>query len=266
VKPPVPLGVLRGVLKDVQASGRVEKPLVVGGARELAAVLRKELGRDGARGAVGAGDDVEGAAVLVYVLGHEPGEDDERALRRARRARVPIVAVAAGPVPDVAIPFVLAADVVRVKAGEGFPIEAIARTIAARLGEDAAPLAARLPVLRGAICGWIVASCARKNAIVAVAVFFPGADLPILARNQVRMLLRLDQAYGLKLDPRERAPELLAVVGAGLGLRAAARELLDLVPVAGWVVKGVVAYAGTRALGEAALRRLEAGVPGGHAG
>jgi uncharacterized protein (DUF697 family) len=198
------------------------------------------------------------------VLGREPGGEDEQALRRARRARVPIVAVAAGPELEAAIPFVLATDVVRVEAGEGFPLEAIARAIAARLGEEAAPLAARLPQLRGAACEWLVASFSRKNALVAVAVFVPGADLPVLARNQVRMLLRLDQAYGLDLDLRERAPEVLAVVGAGLGLRAAARELLDLVPVAGWMVKGVVAYAGTRALGEAAVRRLEAGMPGGH--
>ena len=90
-------------------------------------------------------------------------------------------------------------------------------------------------------------------------MFIPGVDLPVLALNQARMLLRLDQAYGLDLDPRERLPEILAVVGAGLGLRTVARELLDLVPVAGWVVKGGVAYAGTRALGEAAITRLRAG-------
>jgi uncharacterized protein (DUF697 family) len=71
------------------------------------------------------------------------------------------------------------------------------------------------------------------------------------------MLLLLDQAYGLELDPRERLPEILAVVGAGLGLRTVARELLDVVPVAGWAVKGGIAYAGTRALGEAAIRRLQ---------
>ena len=54
-------------------------------------------------------------------------------------------------------------------------------------------------------------------------------------------------------------PEIVATVGAGLGLRTAARELLDFVPVAGWVVKGGVAYAGTRALGEAAILRLQQG-------
>ena len=156
------------------------------------------------------------------------------------------------------MPFVLATDVVRVEAGRSFPVEEIAERIAARLGEDAAPLAAKLPVLRGPVCAQLVESFARKNGIVGAAVFVPGADLPVLALHQVRMLLRLDQAYGLELDPRERLPEILATIGAGMGLRAVARELLDLVPVAGWAIKGAVAYAGTKALGEAALKRLEA--------
>ena len=41
------------------------------------------------------------------------------------------------------------------------------------------------------------------------------------------MVLRLEQAYGLDADPRERAPELLATLAAGFGLRAVARQLLD---------------------------------------
>ena len=73
-----------------------------------------------------------------------------------------------------------------------------------------------------------------------------------------RLLLRLEQAYGLEVDPRERLPELAATLVAGLGLRELARKLLDRVPVADWAVQSAVAYAGTRALGEAAIRRLEA--------
>jgi uncharacterized protein (DUF697 family) len=71
------------------------------------------------------------------------------------------------------------------------------------------------------------------------------------------MLLRLEQTYGLEIDLRERLPEIAATLGIGFGLRALARELLDLVPVGRWAVKGAVAYAGTRALGEAAVLRLE---------
>jgi uncharacterized protein (DUF697 family) len=261
---PIRFGVLRALVKEISTSGQPGKPLVVGGARELTAVLRRELGRGAQPGAVRSDDDPNGAAVLVYLLGRAPSEDDERALKRARRARVPIVAVVAGTlVDDVSIPYVLATDVVRVGAGEGFPLDAIAKAIAGRLGEQAAPLAARVPLLRRAAAQQLVAEFARKNGIVGAAVFVPGADLPLLALNEIRLLLRLEQAYGLEIDPRERLPEIVATLGVGFGMRALARELLDLVPVAGWAVKGAVAYAGTRALGEAAIRRLEA-APGDH--
>lgn len=260
---PVSIGALRGLIKELQVSARDGKPLAVGGARELAAVLRRELARGAKPGAIRQVDEPRGAAVFVYVLGHAPTPEDEQALKRARRARVPIVAVVAGTIGDVTIPYVLATDVVPVHAGEGFPVEAIARVIASRLGEEAAPLAARLPVLRRAVADVLVASFSRKCGVVAAAVFIPGADLPVLALHQVRMLLRIEQAYGLDSDPRERAPELLATVVAGLGLRAVARQLVGVVPVAGWAVKGAVAYAGTRALGQAAVARLEMGTPGG---
>jgi uncharacterized protein (DUF697 family) len=261
---PVGLGALRALVKDVSASGEAVKPLVVGGVRQLAAVLRRDLGRGATAGAVRGDDEPKGAAVYVHVLGGDPTDEDEAALKRARRARVPIVAVVAGPMSDVSIPYVLATDVVRLEPGQGFPLDAIADLIAARLGEDAAPLAGLLPVLRGAVCKRLVAMFARKNGIVAAATFIPGVDLPVLALNEIRLLLRLEQAYGLEIDPRERLPEIVATLGLGFGLRAVARELLDLVPVAGWAVKGGVAYAGTRALGEAAVRRLDAGVPGRH--
>ena len=75
----------------------------------------------------------------------------------------------------------------------------------------------------------------------------------MLTLNQARLVLRIALAYGQEID-RSRLPELLAVVGTGFGLRALARELLDFVPVAGWAAKGAIAYAGTKALGEAARR------------
>jgi uncharacterized protein (DUF697 family) len=256
---PVRLSVLRALVKEVSID--TGAPLAVGGARELAPVLRRELGRGAAPGAVRSDDAPEGAAVLVYVLAHEPLPDDEAVLRRARRARVPIVAVAG--TGDVSIPYVLATDVVPVRTGEGFPVERIARVVAARLGEDAAPLAARVPLLRRAVAAQLVADFSRRNGVIGAAVFVGGADLPALSLNQARLLLRLEQAYGLEIDPRERLPELAATLGGGVGLRAAARRLVERAPVARWAVQGAVAYLGTRALGEAAVLRLEAG-PGSH--
>lgn len=256
MKLPVVAGALRGLFKELQEDAR--KPLAIGGAHELARVLERELARDPlARSAVRVGDPT-GAAAYVHIC-TGPGLD-EVALRRAHRARVPIVAIQTGEGDP---PYVRATDVVRVGPGEGLPLDEIARAIAAALGEDAAPLAGRLPLLRDPVCKHIVESFARKNGLVGAAVFIPGVDLPVLALNQMRMLLRLDQAFGLELDPRERLPEIVAVVGAGFGLRTVARELLDFVPVAGWAVKGGVAYAGTRALGEAQVRRLRAGASRG---
>lgn len=251
MKAPVSVRAVRKLIKELQAADNRE-PLAIGGAAELARTLERELARGGDPTAVRIGAP-QGAAVYLHIA----TGDDEGALRGARRARVPTVAVS---FDDVQLPYVLATDVVKVGPGERMPVDRIVAAVAARLGESGAPLAGRLPALRGAVCDRIVASFARKNGIVGAAVFVPGADLPVLALNQVRMLLLLDQAYGLELDPmnnRRVAQEILAVVGAGLGLRTVARELLDVVPVAGWAVKGGVAYAGTRALGEAAVRRLE---------
>ena len=100
--------------------------------------------------------------------------------------------------------------------------------IAARLGEEAAPLAARVPVLRGAVCDALVASfAAAQRRHRPPRCSSPAPICPCSRCNQLRMVLRLEQAYGLETDPRERAPELLATLAAGFGLRAVARQLLD---------------------------------------
>jgi uncharacterized protein (DUF697 family) len=91
-------------------------------------------------------------------------------------------------------------------------------------------------------------------------VFLPGVDLPVLTLNQLRLVLRIADAHGFELDA-QRLPEVLGVIGAGLGFRSVASELLKLVPVAGWALKGAIAYGGTRALGEAAVRYFAARVP-----
>ena len=73
----------------------------------------------------------------------------------------------------------------------------------------------------------------------------------MLTLNQLRLVLRLASAHGVEVD-QSRVPEMLATIGAGLGFRTLARQLLGAVPFAGWAVKGAIAYAGTRAVGEAA--------------
>jgi uncharacterized protein (DUF697 family) len=249
-----PFAVL-GLLREVRAAAVDPGPLVVAGAPALADVLRRELTREDGASAVRAGP-VEGAASLVYVLAAEPAEEDERVLRLAHRERVPIVCVLAGPqVPD-RIPYVLATDVVRVPAGSGFPVREIARAVARRLGEEGTSLAAALPLLRRPLAEELTERFARRAALIGVAVFVPGTDMPAITLLQLRLALRIGAAHGVEID-NERLPEILAVIGSGFAFRAVARQALGVVPVAGWAIKGAVAYAGTRAVGEAATRYFE---------
>ncbi len=240
---PIRISVLRALAKELSASTGDRRPIAIEGP--LAEVLQRELTRGGDPAAVRVGDP-RGAAVYIQIAGRD-GVDEE-ALKRARRARVPIVAVAE---EYGRLPFVLATDIVLLERGAGFPVEAIAELIASKLGEEATGLAARLPVLRGAVCDRLVAGFARKNAIVAAAVFVPGTDLPVLTLNQLRLVLRIAAAHGESMEG-ERIPEVAATIGAGYGFRALARQLLVLVPFAGFAVKAGVAYAGTRTVGEAA--------------
>jgi uncharacterized protein (DUF697 family) len=251
-----------GLVRELRASAKEDKPLAVAGAGELAGVLRRDLARGGVASAVRDETALEDSAVLVYVLAGPVGDADIELFKRAQRAHVPIVAVLAGPRAESQAdpPYVLAENVVRVPAGSGFPLDQIARAVARTLGEHATPLAARLPVLRDAVVDRLITQFARQNGVIGVAVFVPGADFPLLTANQVRMLMRIADAYGFELD-RERIPEILGVIGTGFGFRTVARSLLGVVPIAGWAVKGGIAYGGTRALGEAARRYFERRTP-----
>jgi uncharacterized protein (DUF697 family) len=252
--PLAPLAVYR-LVRELQAADDAPS-LAVGGARELAGVLRRELDRDAAPGAVVDGAALERAAALVYVLAGEPSAEDEQTFRRANRARVAVVCVLADPNADGRVPYVLATDVVRVPPGSGFPLGEIAAAVANRLGDEGPALAARVPALRPALLEELIVRESRRNAIIGAAVFIPGADFPLLTLNQLRLVLRIGAAHGVEVDA-ERWPEILGVIVGGLGFRAIARQLLGAVPLAGWAVKGAVAYAGTRAVGESAVQYFE---------
>jgi uncharacterized protein (DUF697 family) len=237
-----PLGVL-SVVRELRRGAGDTRPLAVAGARELVPLLVRELRSGGDELAV-VENRLEDVAALVWV-----GPPDEEKLRAAARTGIPIVAVT----EEASLPYVFASAIVHVPPGQGFPVAEIARALAHGLGENGTSLAARLPVLRGAVCDELIAMFSKRNAIVSAAIFVPGVDMPVLTLNQIRLVLRIALAHGEQIDNR-RAVELVGVVGAGFGLRAVARELLDFVPVAGWAMKGAIAYSGTKAIGEAAVR------------
>jgi uncharacterized protein (DUF697 family) len=247
---------IAGVLNELRKMS--DRPLLVDG--DLAETLARELREGGDATAVRVGGAAKDVEALLYVVGDEVTDRDEQVLKAAHRARVPTVVVAAGHEEPIRVPFVPATAVVRAETGAAFPVDEIGRSLMRLLGEEGSSLARRLPRLRRPFCEALIASFARKNAIVGAAIFIPGADLPVLTLSQLRMVLRICAAYGLEVDA-QRAPEIVATVAAGLGFRAIARELLGAIPVAGWVLKGAIAYTGTRAVGEAAIRYCEARQP-----
>lgn len=132
--------------------------------------------------------------------------------------------------------------------------------LAAVLGDDGVALARRLPWLRRSVAERLVLEGARQNAVIGAVVIVPGADMPAMTLNQVRMVLKIASAYGEDLN-LDRALEILSIVGVGLVFRTLARQALDFVPGFGWAVKGAVGFSGTVALGSAAIEYFEAGAP-----
>ncbi len=244
------------LVRELRTGSGDARPLVVAGVPALVPTLARELRRGGEASAVQENGSPEHAAALVYLLEGRPSEADLASMRAASKADVPVIAVTEAA--DRSLPYVLATDIVRVKPGAGFPLDEIAEALARRLGESGTALAARLPSVRQAVCEQLIRSFSRTNGLVGAAAFVPGVDMPVLTLNQVRLVLRIALAHGQEVDA-SRALELLAVVGGGLGFRALARELLGAVPVAGWALKGAIAYTGTRTIGEAALRYFGAG-------
>jgi uncharacterized protein (DUF697 family) len=142
--------------------------------------------------------------------------------------------------------------------GGGVLLEELTPRVARALDENyLVPLAKGYPPFRRAVCEEIIRNNARQNAVVG-ALPIPGADMPIMTANQARMVLNIAAAYGEELS-LDRARELLGVLAAGFGLRALARQAAKLVPVAGWAAGAAIGYAGTVAMGRAAVLYFERG-------
>ncbi len=114
------------------------------------------------------------------------------------------------------------------------------------------------PFVRRPLSVESVYATSTQNAGVGLVAFLPGADMPIMTLNQAKMLLQIAAAYGEPLD-RQRVKELIAVVGGAFACRSAARQLVAVVPAFGWAVKAGIGYAGTLAMGRAAIEYFEGG-------
>ncbi len=103
-----------------------------------------------------------------------------------------------------------------------------------------------------------VTTTSLQNAGIGAVMFIPGADMPIMTLNQMKMLLQIAAAYGQPLNA-DRIKELALVVGGAFLCRGVARQIAGVVPILGWAVKGAIGFAGTEAMGRAAIEYFEAG-------
>ena len=124
--------------------------------------------------------------------------------------------------------------------------------------EDRLAMSIAFPFMRRALAKDAVQLTAIQNAGVGLVPFIPGADLPIMTLNQAKMVLQIAAAYGKEMD-KNRVKELAAVVGGAYLCRVVARELVEFIPVLGFVIKPGIAYGGTSAVGYAAIDYFEGG-------
>jgi uncharacterized protein (DUF697 family) len=127
-------------------------------------------------------------------------------------------------------------------------------------GDAAADLAVRLPAVRRSYCDHVILTNAAQNGVIGAVVIIPGADMPAMTANQIRMVLKIAAGYGEDVG-LDRALEIFSVVGTAFVFRTLARQALDFVPGFGWALKGAVGFSGTVALGQAAIAYFEAGAP-----
>ncbi len=144
--------------------------------------------------------------------------------------------------------------------------EAAAASLDRRMGEwvvaacreKRLALALAFPFVRRPLSLEAVNATSLQNAGIGLVAFIPGADLPLMTLNQAKMLLQIAAAYGEPMSAA-RAKELAAVVAGGVACRNVAREVAGVVPGVGWAVKAAVGYAGTFAMGQAAVEYFERG-------
>lgn len=234
-------------------------PIVVSGV--LAEQLAKELGAGATTGSVvvGTGQPTPSASVHVHVIAGDPTVEDEALVREAAEHDVDVVLVELWPQADWTRPFVLSPFVVECRAGEGFPIRAIADRIV-EATENASELASKVPTLADATRGALVKQAVVRAGLIGLVGARLGASRPLLVREQVRLVTRLrtvssGQAVGDEMSTL--AGSAAALFASGLVLRGVARTARSVIPAP--LVHAAIAGAGTLAFAkvfEAVEQRL----------
>lgn len=129
--------------------------------------------------------------------------------------------------------------------------------IAAVSDKDLA-FALSFPFVRRPLAMEAITATSLQNGAVGLVPFIPGADMPIMTLNQIKMVLQIATAYGQPLD-KDRIKEIVAVVAGAFICRNIVRSATKAIPFAGWLISGGMGFAATEAMGRAMLEYFEAG-------
>lgn len=143
----------------------------------------------------------------------------------------------------------------------------VAKRIVSDLPGLVVALARRFPLFREPATEHLIKEASRVNGQIAMLSAIPGiipiasvflppatvADIVLLTKNQILLLLKIAAALGLSYHTRDRLREIVPVVAGAMGWRSLAREFVGIVPGGvGVLVKGAIAYAGTYVVGRSA--------------
>lgn len=142
------------------------------------------------------------------------------------------------------------------------------KCVLASVKDKSLSFAREIPFLRNRMAVTLIKKTSMENTYIAFASSLP-ANIPVIGiiigfiavagetlfitANQIRMCLRIAGIYGNKADFFSRMGELWPVLAGAFGWRALARTLTGVIPGGGPVIKAPIAYAGTNAVGYAAL-------------
>lgn len=129
---------------------------------------------------------------------------------------------------------------------------------AENMPEERLALAANFEFVRHSVALEFVKATALQNGVVGGVVFIPGADMPIMTLNQIKMVLQIAAAYGEPMN-MARVKELATVVAGAFVSRTIARELVAFIPGVGWAIKAGIGYGATYAMGLAVVEYFSMG-------
>ncbi len=197
-------------------------------------------------------------AKIPFVGGKAAGADE------AANANADADAAGAGAADGAASPAVAVGDDASVGAipldDEAFKVldARMGKWIIAAVSDKDLAFALSFPFVRRPLAMEAITATSVQNGAVGLVPFIPGADMPIMTLNQIKMVLQIATAYGQPLD-KDRIKEIVAVVAGAFICRNIVRSATKAIPFAGWLISGTMGFAATEAMGRAMLEYFEAG-------